>query len=157
MLNNLSNALVESTNTKLRVLQRQGHRLQGARAPDRSRTARPRWLLSAATGSPGRTIDPRMSQESLIFSRATKRFGSEEAAKPLSLADMLSRHDDGQPIAIADALAREGLVEPIPWPKCLPITVPPIRYRLPICWPGTIVRNLQPLPTWSPASEPRNR
>jgi len=45
MINNLSNALIESTNTKLRVLQPDGLRFQGARAPDRPRTPRSGWLL----------------------------------------------------------------------------------------------------------------
>ena len=48
MLNNLSNALM----------------LRQTRAPDRTRSARPRWLVPAATRSSSRLIDPRIKQES---------------------------------------------------------------------------------------------
>ena len=47
MVNNLSNALVESTNSTARAAP-DGLRLQRARAPDRPRAPRPRWLLPGA-------------------------------------------------------------------------------------------------------------
>ena len=51
MLHNLSNALIESTNTKLRVLHRMAFGFRQARAPDRPRAPRPRWLLPAVAGA----------------------------------------------------------------------------------------------------------
>jgi hypothetical protein len=50
MLNDSSNALIESTNTKIRVLQRIAFG-SPARAPDHARPHRPWWLLPAAAGS----------------------------------------------------------------------------------------------------------
>jgi O-antigen/teichoic acid export membrane protein len=49
----------------------------------------------------------------VIFSRATRRFEAEEAAKPVSLADMLAAEGEPEPLALSDVLAREGLVAPI--------------------------------------------
>jgi O-antigen/teichoic acid export membrane protein len=51
----------------------------------------------------------------VVFSRATKRFESDEAAKPVSLADMLASQGNEEAIGYSDALAREGLVAPIPF------------------------------------------
>ncbi|HWD53441.1 MAG TPA: hypothetical protein VG412_13655 [Acidimicrobiales bacterium] len=49
----------------------------------------------------------------VIFSRATRKFEADQAATPVSLADMLAGQDEEESIPVSDVLAREGLVAPI--------------------------------------------